>query len=61
MGLGSVNRRSDQLNDLNKLVRAEMKENEEERNQINRAFDYVKDILSPGLDDLGKGEIKLPI
>jgi len=59
-GTGSVNRRSDQLSDLNKLVRAEMKENEEERNQINRAFDYVKDILSPGLDDLGKGEIKLP-
>ena len=59
-GIGSVNRRNDQLNDLNKLVRAEMKENEEERNQINRAFDYVKDILSPGLDDLGKGEIKLP-
>ena len=59
-GVGSVNRRNDQLNDLNKLVRDEMKENEEERNQINRAFDYVKDILSPGLDDLGKGQINLP-
>ena len=37
-----------------------MKKNEEERNQINRAFDYVNDILRPGLDDLGKGEISLP-
>ena len=59
-GVGSVSRKNDQLNDLNKLVRAEMKKNEEERNQINRAFDYVNDILRPGLDDLGKGEISLP-
>ncbi|MDG1326536.1 MAG: DUF1549 domain-containing protein [Opitutales bacterium] len=59
-GTGSVNRRNDQLNELNKLARAAMKENEEDRNRIRNAFDYVKDILSPGLDDLGKGQINLP-
>ena len=59
-GTGSVNRRNDQLNELNKLARAAMKENEEDRNRIRNAFDYVKDILSPGLDDLGKGQISLP-
>lgn len=59
-GTGSVNRKSDQLNELNKLARAAMKENEEDRNRLRNAFDYVKDILSPGLDDLGKGQISLP-
>ena len=59
-GVGSVSRRDDKLKDLNKLVRAAMKENEEERNRISNAFDYATDILNPGLDDLGKGQINLP-
>ena len=45
---------------LNKMARAVQRENEEERNQIRRAFEYVTDILDPGLDDLGKGSIALP-
>ena len=42
------------------MARAVQRENEEERNQIRRAFEYVTDILDPGLDDLGKGSIALP-
>ena len=56
----SVSRRDEKLKDLNTLVRAAMRENEEERNRINQAFDYATDILSPGPDDLGKGQINLP-
>ena len=59
-GIGSVNRKSEEMNQLNKLARAAMKENEEDRNQIRNAFDYVFDIMRPGLDDLGKGQINLP-
>jgi len=59
-GVGNVSRKIEQLKDLNKMARAAQKENEEERNQIRRAFEYVTDILNPGLDDLGKGQISLP-
>jgi hypothetical protein len=59
-GVGNVSSKNDQLKALNKMARAAQKENEEERNQIRRAFEYVTDILNPGLDDLGKGEIALP-
>jgi hypothetical protein len=59
-GVGNVSRKSEQLKELNKMARAVQKENEEERNQLRRAFEYVTDILNPGLDDLGKGQISLP-
>ena len=59
-GVGNVSSKNDQLKALNKMARAAQKENEEERNQIRRAFEYVTVILNPGLDDLGKGEIALP-
>ena len=59
-GVGNVRRKDDQLSKLNKLAREAQRENEEERNQIRRAFEYVTDILNPGLDDLGKGQINLP-
>ena len=59
-GVGNVRRKDDQLSKLNKLARDAQRENEEERNQIRRAFEYVTDILNPGLDDLGKGQINLP-
>ena len=59
-GIGNVSRKNDQLKKLNKLARQAQMENEEDRNKIRNAFDYVRDILNPGLDDLGKGEISLP-
>jgi len=59
-GVGNVSRKSEELSKLNKMVRAAQKENEEDRNQIRRAFEYVTDILNPGLDDPGKGAISLP-
>ena len=59
-GVGNVARKNEELRKLNQLARAAQKENEEERNQIRRAFEYVTDILDPGLDDLGKGSIALP-
>ena len=59
-GVGNVTRKNEELSKLNKMARAAQKENEEERNQIRRAFEYVTDILDPGLDDLGKGSIALP-
>ena len=59
-GVGNVSRKNDQLNKLNRLARQAQMENEEDRNKIRNAFDYVSDILNQGLDDLGKGEISLP-
>ena len=59
-GVGNVARKNEELRKLNQMARAAQKENEEERNQIRRAFEYVTDILDPGLDDLGKGSIALP-
>ena len=60
-GVGNVARKNEELRKLNQMARAAQKENEEERNQIRRAFEYqATDILDPGLDDLGKGSIALP-
>ena len=59
-GVGNVSRKNDQLRELNKLVRKAQNENAEDRNRLRNAFDYVRDILNPGLDDLGKGQISLP-
>jgi hypothetical protein len=59
-GVGNVRRKDDELNKLNKLVRSARRENAENGNNIRRAFEYVTDILNPGLDDPGKGSISLP-
>ena len=58
--MSATSSKNEELSKLNKMARAVQRENEEERNQIRRAFEYVTDILDPGLDDLGKGSIALP-
>ena len=59
-GAARMRIKNDELGKLSKLVRSARNENEEESNKIRRAFLPVQDLLTPGLDDLGKGEISLP-
>jgi len=59
-GAERMKRKDEELNKLSKLVRALQKENPEDRNKIRRAFLPVQNLLSPGLDDLGRGSISLP-
>ena len=59
-GAARMQLKDEQVGKLSKLVRAAQKENEEDRQKIRRAFLPVQDLLTPGLDDLGKGEISLP-
>ncbi len=59
-GAARMQRKNDELGKLSKLVRSAQNKSPEERNKIRRAFLPVQDILSPGLDDLGKGSISLP-
>jgi hypothetical protein len=59
-GAARMQTKDEEVGKLSKLVRSAQKENEEDRQKIRRAFLPVQDLLTPGLDDLGKGEISLP-
>jgi hypothetical protein len=59
-GAARMRIKDEEVGKLSKLVRSAQKENEEDRQKIRRAFLPVQDLLTPGLDDLGKGEISLP-
>lgn len=59
-GAERMNRKDEEIGRLKKMVRSAQNASPEERNNIRRAFLPVTDLLEPGLDDLGKGEISLP-